>query len=131
MFKIFLFVGIIFSPSSGGVIKVVSDIITGKPPCLTQCVGLVKPNWQLAVAQSDHYAAAAARADISECGFVSPPILNANVLCPFGKFKTSDEINPISKTMFGYYVYFEHYSDTVQRASQSWEISWTATGYVC
>ena len=129
MFKVLLIIGIIFSHSSGSIIKVVSDIITGKPPCITQCVRLVKPNWELA--QSDHYVAVAARVDISECGYVSPPILTANVLCPFGKFRDSDEINEISKTTFGYYVYFEHYSDTVERATRFWKISWTATGYVC
>ena len=94
MFKVLLLVGIIFSHSSGSIIKVVSDIITCKPPCIVQCVGLVKPNWELV--QSDHYVAAAARVDISECGVASPPILTANVLYPSRKFKTSDEINEIS-----------------------------------
>ena len=117
----------VLSSVAGG-IKVVSNIVTGKAPCLFQCVGLVQPVWCPFYSDAQYIKA---RVDISECGYIGKPIINANLDTKDYRYKTYDEVYTVSNKEFVYYVFYSFYEDTLGKANSEWKVSWMATGYVC
>ena len=102
-------------------LKIISDEVKGKAPCISQCVGLVKPNWRFYTSIIYGYI------DISECGFVSRPIVTVTTEYIGGlEAATGGDVFSVKNTKFAYYMLNESGWDNV-----SWKLAWTATGYVC
>ena len=101
-------------------LKIISDEVKGKFPCISQCVGLIKPNWDISTAFIE------AKVDISECGFVSRPVVTVATEDNVSYQVAAGNIWSVKNTLFVYYLPNKNNWDSI-----NWKLAWTATGYVC
>ena len=95
-------------------LKIVSDKITGKAPCASQCAGYLKPHWTM------HNTEMYAHIDISKCGFISPPVFTAS-LHTF--WHVEGYVLSVGTTSIIYYA--------EQKKEDIEGLFWIAIGYVC
>ena len=98
------------------------------PPCALTCGGGGPTVWKMS---RYHRGRAWVTADISKCGFVSPPVVTANIVGKNGNYlPPSVGVTEVSKDRFEAYVLGSNAMSTeVNR--RSLQFHWVALGYVC